>query len=207
MKSIKAKAGAFIASSALVLSMAPGVFAASDIHVNVSGNGAGSTQNITLENSSEETIHQSNTTTVVSTQNAKGSTGENTISGSTGGAEQSITTGDANANNTLSVVGGGNAVFGNSCPCEPSSVVVHASGNGANSKTKVKVVKTSKKNVKQKTHANVHNKQDAKAQTGKNKIKNSTGGDNMIQTGAATTENTTVVESASNIIAPSVSVE
>lgn len=202
MTSLKVKAGTFIATSAFVLAFVPSAFAA-NVNVTVEGNGAKSNQTVVVKESSDTTVQQSNTTNVVNVQSASSSTGGNTVKNSTGDGENSIVTGDAKATNKLSVVGGSNTYVADNCGCEDSTTTVDVTGNGAHSKTKVKVLKSSTKTTKQKTKTNVYNTQAAGASTGENEVKNSTGGDgDTIYTGDATTKNTVVVESGSNFAGP-----
>ena len=203
MTNLKQKAGAVVATSALLLSIVPGVFAA-NIDVTVGDNGAGSHNTVKVEDVTSNKVEQSNTTNVVNVQTAISSTGGNEIKGTTGeGGDPSITTGDAKSTNILKVEGGSNTVVADSCGCEPTTVNVDVSGNGAHSKTKVKIATKSKKKTKQATDTAVYNEQYAKAKTGQNEIKNSTGSDvNSIETGDATTKNKAVVTSGSNFVGP-----
>jgi hypothetical protein len=204
MTSLSAKIATFVATSALVLSVVPGVLAA-DVDVTVADNGAGSHQGVLVVDGSSTTVQQSSTTNVVSIQNSTASTGGDSITNSTGAGDPSITTGNASATNKLTVEGGSSVVVPDTCGCDPSTVTVDVSGNGAHAKTGVAVVQVSKKKTTQQTNTNVFTVQNAKAKTGNNKIKNSTGSDgNSINTGNATTKNKVTVVSGSNFVGPAV---
>lgn len=190
-----------VTSVALTLAIVPRVLASSHPEVTVSGNGAGSTQHVTVDVSSNESVHQSNNTMVMTIQTAHSSTGGNSIAGSTGNGGNSVMTGNAMSENTVSVKTGENVVMTGSCGCQPASMSANVSGNGANSKTTVKMSRASTRTATQRMRTQVYNDQQAKAKTGNNQVKNATGsGMNTVETGSAMTTNHVSVESGSNVL-------
>ena len=151
MTNLRTKVGSIVATSALVLSIVPGVFAASNVEITVTGNGAHSNQDVNLTLSNDTTVKQSNTTEVTNIQSANSSTGGNSITGTTGeGGDPSIETGKATSTNLLKVTGGSNTAIANDCGCEPTALSVDVSKNGAKTKTKVTLKVSSKNTTDQK---------------------------------------------------------
>jgi hypothetical protein len=175
----------------------------------ISGNGADSTNKIEVTNTSNCTVIQASETNVWAGVSASASTGGNTASGNTGG-NTSISTGDATATASVTVTGGSNTAT-NPCCCKENCcegqecVGGHSaliSGNGVDSDNKIKETKTSNQTVIQASKTKVGAWVKAKAKTGKNKAKNNTGGTTDITTGIATSDSFVDVTGGSNTLNP-----
>ena len=160
--------------------------AAGATDVNVSGNGAYNDTVVGVNNNKSVTLNQDNKANVKNYVDANATTGGNDSKFNTGGTT-GITTGAAStianvstmANANVATLGGSNGLAGG------SSVTID--GNGAFSDNNVGLNQNSAVVLNQDNSAYVKNIVDAKSSTGKNDSKFNTGGDNSIDTGAATT--------------------
>lgn len=160
--------------------------AAGATDVTVSGNGAYADTVVGVNNNKSVTLNQDNKAKVVNHVDANATTGGNDSKFNTGGTT-GITTGAAftvanvstTANANVATLGGGNGLAGG------SSVTID--GNGAFSDNNVGLNQNSAVVLNQDNSAYVKNIVDAKSGTGYNDSKFNTGGDNSIDTGAATT--------------------
>lgn len=180
----------------LFATMAPAAFA----DVEISGNGSGSSNGVSLTVSNLCKVKQSSNTTAVTTVTSSASTGGNTASSNTGGSV-TIDTGDATSTVETTVTGGSNVAVDPCCGCEPAAAPdVLISGNGENTSNGVTLAVEAKKVVKQKSNTTAVTTVTSRAKTGKNKAKYNTGeGANVaITTGGATSSVTTSVTGGSN---------
>ena len=175
--------------------MVPASFAATT--VDISDNGALSTNRVRVRNTSTKTVNQTNTTYATTTVNAKAKTGKNTSSFNTGGTS-SIITGAASNTVTVGVTGGSNSNSGDECGCPSSETDVTISGNGALSTNTVKVWNNNSSTVNQSNTTNATTTVTTTASTGGNNSSFNTGGDSSIDTGPATNHITVTVGGSTN---------
>jgi len=181
MNNTKRKIAGAIATGALLLNaFTPLAFATTTIEI--SGNGAGSDNWVTLNQTSNTSVNQNNVANVTNNVDANAKTGGNDANFNTGG-DVTIDTGKAESNVDIS-----NTLNSNSAEvecCGPGSTNVTISGNGAKSNNGVQLDQTSNTTVNQNNVANVNNNVDADAKTGGNDAYSNTGGDVTIRTGNA----------------------
>ena len=181
---LKNKIGVGLATGALLLnSLAPMAFASTTIEI--SGNGAGSDNWVTLNQTSSTQVQQNNTANVTNNVDADASTGGNDANYNTGG-DVTVDTGKANATANVS-----NTLNSNSADvdcCTAGSTNVKIDGNGANSDNGVALNQKTQTVVSQDNYANVYNNVDADAKTGYNDANGNTGGDVTVNTGNATAD-------------------
>lgn len=193
---INSKIAAGFASAALFANLAIPAFASTDVEI--SGNGAKSDNEVTVENTNTVDLKQTNNLNVVLNITSKASTGGNKASGNTGGST-SITTGDATTETTVAVAGGDNKATVPSCGCE-SDDAVKVSSNGKKSDNKVSLKNKKELKADQKGDVSVVGNITSKAKTGKNKAKNNTGGKVEVETGSSVSTTEVGVISGSNVL-------
>jgi hypothetical protein len=170
------------ASGAILLSTAVPAFAAVDL--TVTGNGAGSDNEIKLETGQATVVEQSNETDVSNTVVVNSNTGGNKVSGTTGG-EVWVETGDATTKVNIANELNSNVAHVDTCDCDGEDIWIDISGNGAKSDNDVKVKSASLTALVQENEADIDNKVLATTDTGDNTVKGTTGGDVTILTGDA----------------------
>lgn len=185
------------ATGAVLLNTISPVFAETTIEI--SGNGADSTNKAYVDMDKSTNVVQSNSADVYNKVDADANTGDNSAKKNTGG-DVSIETGDATTDvkveNTL------NSNTASVDCCAAGDVDVLISGNGAGSNNKADLDVNQEKGsqystgVFQTNTAEVKNKVYTDADTGDNKAKENTGGDVSIKTGDA--EATVNVSTAAN---------
>ncbi|OGH17752.1 MAG: hypothetical protein A2868_00935 [Candidatus Levybacteria bacterium RIFCSPHIGHO2_01_FULL_40_15b] len=200
--SLTKKIAAGVMTGALALAtFAPSVFAAD---LEITDNGAGSVNTISVHDVSVCDVDQNNLTLVGGIVSASASTGGNQANGNTGG-NVSVTSGNATATATNTVTGGNNTAV-NPCCCdtgcdgasEPSATI---SDNGRRSRNRIDVAKVSVSDVDQNNATIVFGKVKAKAKTGWNKANGNTGGGTTtVLSGTATAGATNTVTGGSNSI-------
>jgi hypothetical protein len=195
MTNFKKQLFSVVAAGSLLASVATPVLA--DTTVQISGNGAGSDNYATVNQSNTNTVSQSNTANVTNNVTSNADTGHNDAGFNTGG-DVTINTGDAktsaNVTNTLN----SNAAQIAGCNCA-GDTNVKVSGNGAYSDNLVTLKDTNTNSVSQANEANVTNNVDNTAKTGDNKANENTGGDVVIVTGnAQATANVKTVANANS---------
>lgn len=160
-----------------------------DTNLEISDNGADSTNTITVVSEDNCVVKQESNTTSTTVVTQTASTGGNTASNNTGG-DVLIDSGNATNTTTVTVVGGSNSTT-NPCCCDPQcpdggqSHSALITNNGADSTNDITAVKSKSSKVKQKTNTTATQVITQKAKTGKNKAKNNTGGTTTVQTGDA----------------------
>lgn len=199
---LKYKIGGAIASAALMLTLlAPKAFA--DSGLEISGNGSGSKNTITVVSSSACDVTQKANTSVSAVVGASSSTGGNTANNNTGGTTK-IDTGDATSTATVTVSGGSNTAT-DPCCCQSSTPTADPaliSGNGNNTTNTISDVSAKTSSIKQKAKTAVRALVSAKAKTGKNKASNNTGSGTTVQTGDATSTSSVDVTGGVNELNP-----
>lgn len=182
----------------LIATMAPAAFAQT---IDISGNGAGSTNGVVVTSSDKCKVKQTSNTVALTFVSSTAGTGGNNASGNTGG-DVTIDTGDATSTVDTTVTGGSNVAVDPCCGCDgavpPADITV--SGNGNGSTNGVVVTSESKKKVKQKSNTVAVTAVKSKALTGKNKAKWNTGGTVDVLTGAADSSVTTDVTGGGNTL-------
>lgn len=184
-----------LASGALLLNSFVPVFA--DTTVVINGNGSGSENYTTVNQTTTTSVTQTNTADVTNKVDSSASTGGNTASFNTGGST-TIGTGDATSKTVVA-----NDLNSNtaqvSCCAAAGDTTVKVSGNGAFTDNTVKADLSSTTSLGQSNSADVYNHVDANASTGENKASLNTGGNTTIGTGDATTDVKVVTAANSNV--------
>lgn len=197
MTNFKKQIFSVVAAGSLLVSVASPVLA--DTTIQISGNGAGSDNYTTVNQTNTNTVTQNNTANVTNNVTSNADTGNNNAGFNTGGDVQ-IGTGKAttvaNVTNTLN----SNAAQIAGCNCE-GDTDVKISGNGAKSDNTVTLKDTNTNGITQNNNATVTNNVENKANSGGNDANSNTGGDVMINTGAATAvSNVTTVANANSAV-------
>lgn len=152
--------------------------------VDVTGNGADSSNTANVVSNRTTTIFQSNIGTVTNSVAAKSSTGDNTANKNTGG-DTSINTGDAStkvvANNSLNK----NTSTLACCP-DKDSFAVKIAGNGADSENNVNLALNNSIDITDTKTLDIKNNFKVASTTGNNQADKNTGGDSRITTGDST---------------------
>lgn len=197
MTKLLQKVSVGVATAALLgASFATSAFAAD---VTIDGNGAGSTNVVTVKSTCDSSVYQTNSTNVSTMAHVTADTGGNSVTGNTGGSS-SIDTGDATAGVSVSVEGGSNSAEPASCCACLQGVGndVTISGNGVNTTNVVSDTNKQKTKVTQKNKTFVMTYASVKAKTGYNKLKNNTGSGSDLTTGDASAGLEVTVTSSSN---------
>ncbi len=202
MNKLAYKVSVAVSTAAILFgSFAPSVFAE---NLTITGNAKKSTNTIIYNNTSDCTVEQETNTLVLASVSATSSTGGNIVSGNTGAGDKTIDTGSATSNASLTVTGGSNNMS-NPCCCQPNSEpngsTVDISGNAKKSTNKVTVNKSSSSTIEQESFTGVFAKVKAKSRTGRNKVKDNTGGGNVgITTDSADSTSTLDVTGGTNTL-------
>src|SRR5687767_5216624 len=149
-----------LGAGAMLLNIATPALASTTIEI--SGNGAGSDNWATVEQSNTTTVSQSNVANVNNVVNADATTGNNDANFNTGG-QVGISTGDASVKTDIQNNLNSNAASVDCCAA--GSTDVNISGNGAYSDNGVLLGATTTTSVSQYNEANVNNAVDADAST------------------------------------------
>jgi hypothetical protein len=177
------KIASVLASGAVVAQLlAAPVFAATTI--TVSGNGSDSNNKVNTDMTNTQTVVQNNNANINNNVSANASTGGNTANRNTGG-NVAIDTGDASTKVKVENTVNKNVADLSCCLQQDTDILV--SGNGDKSKNKVDVDETTTTSVFQDNYANIKNKVDADATSGKNDANRNTGGNVSVTTGDADT--------------------
>lgn len=179
------KLGTAATSGAMLLSsVAP--FAAADLTVTQTGNGAFSSNNTTVNQSSTTNVNQNNDANITNNVTSNANSGGNSAGFNTGGE---VTIGTGAATTSTAVTNNVNSNVANVTPCGgcDGNTSLNISGNGAVSDNSISVDKNSMTNLNQQNNANVTNDVSSKANSGKNTADFNTGGDVTIGTGPAIT--------------------
>lgn len=171
-----------ITAGALVVNTAGTAFAGTTIQI--SGNGAGSDNFTTVNQSSTTTVTQSNTANVTNNVDSDANTGGNDASFNTGG-NTTVTTGPATSNTTVTNTLNTNSAQVGCNNCANGGTDVLVQGNGGLSNNTVAVGSSNATTLNQTNVANVSNTVDSDANSGRNNARLNTGGDVTIQTGGA----------------------
>jgi len=195
-----------IATGAVLLNaLAPLAFADT---LTITGNGAGSDNNVNVTNNSSTTVSQSNTADVTNKVTTTADTGNNNANFNTGGGV-AVDTGKATVNTTVTNTLNSNQASVNCCnSAQPTSVTVD--GNGAFSDNTANLNKSSNITVAQANTADVQNTVDSKANTGGNQAGFNTGSTSgadgvTVKTGDASVTTKVQTEANANVaqVAPS----
>ena len=184
VRAIKTTASAIVSGAILLYSLAIPTFASTTIEI--SGNGASSTNTADVTTTQETTVVQNNVANITNNVNSAANTGNNTANSNTGG-NTTIDTGNAEAKATVSNTANLNKADVNTCgTCAAGNVDVTISGNGSDSVNTANVSNDNKTSVFQDNLANIENNVKVDANTGNNTANSNTGGDVRITTGNAT---------------------
>lgn len=168
----------FSAVLPLVLVLAPAFPAFAEIQIEITDNGSGTENSVTVANDRETTVSQSNTADVIQSVNQETDTGSNSATGSSGNTQ--ITTGDA-ASQTEVNSGLNSATVASDC-CGDNEINITVSGNGENSINTIhtQLATTTTINIHQ--EADIENSLGISANSGRNQV-NDNGGSVQIATG------------------------
>ena len=188
-----------IATGAILLNaISPVAFAT---EITVSGNGSSSDNVVKVSTSNSNVVKQNNNADVKNNVSSNASTGGNSSSLNTGG-DVKIKTGDATSKTSVDNNLNTNKANVNNCGSCNGAADVTISKNGDGSENTVKINNANENFVYQDNNANVYNKVNADAKTGKNDADFNTNGDVKIVTGDATTKvsvGTTANKNVANI--------
>lgn len=142
---------------------------AADITVEVSGNGEGTNNSVSVSGNSSATVTQNNDANVTNNTSQESNSGNNTISDSSGNA--AVTTGDVSTQTTVSNnVNQSDVVMCDGCNTGNSTISITVSGNGNNSVNTVHTTVSTPTTVTVSQNANVTNNIGIKASSGANSI-------------------------------------
>lgn len=204
MTIIQKISGTVAGAGLFAFAFVPAAFAG-NIDVTVDGNGYKSDTNVTVDVANETTVAQESLTVSNAVVYTSANTGGNVVSGNTGSGEDNsfeVKTGNATAQSMVKVVGGGNVASVDSCGCV-GHTTVDVSDNGARSDQDVVVKLKNKKQAVQASLVESNALVATKAQTGKTKVKNNTGGSASVTTGAGSSSSKIVVKGGMNLLNPS----
>ena len=148
------------------------------LEIEVSGNGSGSTNEVTTQVTTETVVQQTNEANVTNNVNTDANTGGNTASENTGGST-AIETGDVAQNVSIETAANASSV---ETPCCASETEITISGNGENSQNSVDLTQTQGTDITINQDADIFNKVEGSANTGENTA-NGNNGNVSIQTG------------------------
>ena len=152
--------------------------------ITVTGNGASSTNDVTVAQTNTSEVSQSNTSDITNNVTTDTNTGGNTASSNNGG-QTTVATGDANARTSVSTAGNVSiADVTDSCNCQSGNNSMMISGNASGSTNTIANTNVSNTNISTNNAANVTNNIAATINTGNN-IANYNDGDVHITTGNA----------------------
>lgn len=188
MNKFNTKLSAAVAMAAIMAgSIIPVAFA--DTNVVVKDNGAFSDTNVTVNNTENTTVNQTNATLIVNAVHASSSTGGNDANFNTGG-DVKINTGDATTRVKIENTGSSNDATLPDCGCPEPTTTVKVKDNGAFSDNDVKVNNGKKTPVNQGNASAIINLVGASSGTGWNDANHNTGGDQQttVKTGKSKTK-------------------
>lgn len=182
----------------LVATLAPAAFAQ---NVVVKGNGAGSKNNVKVNETSKCKVKQENNTVSVTLVGSFANSGHNKVKGNTGGSN-SVKTGSANSNVKNTVSGGSNTAENPCCGCESANhdTDVKVQGNGKDSQNTVNVTSENEKVAKQSSNTVALTGVLSVANSGGNEVNSNTGkgATNSVETSNATSSVTNTVTGGGN---------
>lgn len=172
----------FVGAASAGLIVANAIFPAfAAFTIQISGNGADSTNGVSLTTQTATTVTQNNSVQVKNNINQDANTGENTVAKNTG-ADIDVETGSVKQSADISTTAGVNSASVEACGCELDLEVVIAK-NGADSSNSVGLAVASATSLFQDNRVDVDNDVDQDADTGNNDIEKNTGGDIGLSTG------------------------
>lgn len=172
--------------------------------VKVSGNGAHSTNSVSLSNNSNSSVKQVNKTSVANLVEVGQNTGGNKANKNTGGNVM-VSSGNAKSTVTNTTTVGGNALVStcNSCGSSANDSV-KIKGNGANSNNSVTLTNSSSSCTTQVNETMVVNGVLVEQNTGENNANMNTGGSVNVGSGNAESTVTNNTMTGDNVIAPAI---
>ncbi len=181
-------------STLLVVSYVP-TAAFAETHLEISGNGSGSTNTTDVDISNTSTVVQSNSANISNNVYANGSTGGNTANDNTGG-DVMVRTGDATTEVDVTTKANLNKAEIDSCECLVSADLL-ISGNGSGSWNNADLDLKNSAAIFQDNSAYINNNVYANSNSGNNNAKRNTGGDVAVVTGNADAD--VSVKNAANV--------
>ncbi|MBI4036911.1 hypothetical protein HY385_00620 [Candidatus Daviesbacteria bacterium] len=150
----------------------------------ITGNGAGSSNEIIITNQTTTTVQQNNEANVNNNVQTEANTGDNSASDNTSGSIN-ITTGDVDSQTNTENQANVSQVDNQCCPTQGTSATI--SGNGTDSQNKIDINSTNPTDVTVNQTATIKNEVNGRANTGNNETNNN-GGNTTIDTGNITTQ-------------------
>jgi hypothetical protein len=197
MTNFKKQAFSVLAAGSLLMGVVSPAFASTTIEI--SGNGAGSTNYSDVQQTNTNTVSQSNTANVTNNVTSNANTGHNDADFNTGG---NVEVGTGNAKSTANVTNNlnSNAAQVAGCNCAgDTDVTISGNGAGGSSNNTVSLSNTNTNTVGQSNVANVTNNVNNEAKTGDNSANSNTGGNVKVHSGSATSNSTVNTTANSNI--------
>lgn len=182
--------------SMVVFTFLPGTVAASSLELNVTGNGADSTNTTAVTTQNNTVVSQNNNANITNNISANSSSGNNSASKNTGG-DVSVDTGNSKTLVSVENTANTNTADVKSCACD-TDAIVSVSGNGADSTNNAALALKNSTTVAQTNNGNITNKVYADSNSGDNKANKNTGGDVSVSTGNALTNVELSTEANSN---------
>ncbi len=184
MNKMAKRTAAIVAAGVMLLNTVLPVLAA-DTSIVISGNGAQANDTANVSVSSDTQVTQSNTADVTNNIKTDSQTGDNSISGTTGGSS-SIDTGTSSTQVDVKNAVNSNVADVNGCCTGDTSVSIK--DNGAQSNNTANTGISNETTLWQTNAANVANNVSTNNETGDNTIKNTTNGSASISTGDTNTD-------------------
>lgn len=151
------------------------------VDIDIKGNGSDSHQHVSVSEHSSTNLTQVNTSRNYTRVKASADTGRNKASGNTGSGAD-IDTGFATTTVTVLNKGNQNSAVLPDCGCEDEDINVDISDNGTDSHTSVSLRDSIHDSVYQDNYTRNKNKVRSRANTGRNRVKDNTGGQSTIFT-------------------------
>lgn len=170
-----------VSLSLLLSAFTPAAFA---LETEISGNGSNSTNTVEVLENESKVVVQDNNAIIKNVVNSEANSGGNKVNDNTGG-DASLFTGDAIASVEISNMANLNQVSIEDCNGCPADELIKISGNGSMSENDISKLSCTDIAVFQDNFAKISNNVDAKATSGYNDVKQNTGGDVVVSTGAA----------------------
>ena len=170
-----------------------------DAAVTVSGNGINSINRVRMNSRVTQLLDQRNNMNATNVATTDVNTGNNDVSGTTGG-DVNTTSGVAYTDALVANDGGVNRDNSTDCGCvSPTAPDVKIMGNGQNSENTVRLSSRMRSDINQTNTTSVTNVLSTTANTGRNDVSGTTGGSVTVKSGNATTYASIINTGNSNV--------
>lgn len=173
--------------------------ALADTTVDVTGNGSGAVNTVTVREKCKQIVKQKNSTSAYITLNLVGNSGDNNANDNTNG-NVTILTGDVKNTANVTVTGGDNTAEVPPCCCgeEANGTAVTVADNGTGTTNTVSVTKKKKTKVKQRTRTSATVNGTLNGKSGGNDSNDNTTGEVKVDSGKVENSATVEVSGGSN---------